>query len=195
MGTLLDIGTDLVAQRRTSGVSQRELGRRLGVSQPQIARWEACGYSSASLTRLDAVATALDHTVAAEPEILAAEQTATYLVSLPGSQREALDALARTGVDAAAIAAFARSHGIGRVDLFGSVLTDAFGPTSDVDMLATYDADRTPSLLDLADHERELEAIFRRSVDLVSRAGVESSHSYLRRREILGSARTLYARS
>jgi uncharacterized protein len=195
MTSLLDIGSQLVAVRLARGMSQRTLGELLGVKQQQIARWEACEYRSASLERVATVARALgvDATPEAQP-LLAAEAVATYGTTLPGSDPEALSALSRTGAPAGALAAFARSHGIARLELFGSVLTSDFAADSDVDVLVTYNPHRRPSLFDAADHEAELSGIFRRPVDLVSRAGVESSGNEVRKREILSSARTLYAR-
>lgn len=56
MESLLDIGPALTALRRARGMSQRELGVRLGVAQQQIARWEASGYQSTSLERVNDVA-------------------------------------------------------------------------------------------------------------------------------------------
>jgi len=41
--------------------------------------------------------------------------------------------------------------------------------------------------------EEELEKMLGRSVDLVSKAAVERSHNWLRRKEILSSAQVLYA--
>jgi uncharacterized protein len=195
MTSLLDIGPQLVAARTARGMSQHALGELLGVKQQQVARWEASEYRSASLERVAAVTRALGVDVsAASQQLLAAEPVAQYGTALPGIDPEALSALSRTGASSAALAGFARSHGITQLDLFGSVLTDAFRPDSDIDVLATYDRDRTPSLFDAADHEAELSGIFRRRVDLVSRTGVESSGNEARKREILDSARTLYAR-
>ena len=190
---LADIGQHLVERRRALGLSQRELGSRLGVTQPQIARWEANAYRSASLGRVAEVAAALDLT-APLSEPLAAEETATYETALPSAEPQALRALARLSISPGAIAAFARSHHVARLEIFGSVLTEQFGPTSDVDLLVTYEPDAAPSLFDLADHETELEALLRRPVDLVSRAGIETSENSKRRGQILSSAKTLYAR-
>ena len=193
MMPLVDIGHQLVEYRRALGVSQRELGQRLGVTQPQIARWEANAYRSASLQRVGEVAAALglEH---APAQPIAADQAATYDVAVPGTDAEAAHALSRLTVVPGVIAAFARSHHITRLELFGSVLGDGFGPASDVDVLVTYEPGHTPSLLDLADHEVELSALLRRPVDLVSRAGVEASSNERRKRQILTSAKTLYAR-
>lgn len=194
MARLSDIGITLIAARKAAALTQAELGQRLGVAQPQVARWESAGYRNVSLERVSAVAEALGVEPARAP-LLAAEAPAIYETQLPGADADALRALARTHTPAGAVAAFARSHGIERLELFGSVLTSAFGPGSDVDVLATYASDRVPSLLELADHETELAAILRRPVDLVTRPGIERSENPRRRSRILGSARTLYARS
>jgi predicted nucleotidyltransferase len=194
MKRLMDIGPVLVAARRSLGMTQTALGTHVGVSQPQVARWEATGYRGVSLERVSAVVGALGVNVEAADLPLAAEEPAVYRGTPPGADAEAARALARSGVAPAAVAAFARSHRIERLDLFGSVLRSDFGPESDVDVLVTYEQGGTPSLLGMADHETELGAIFRRSVDLVSRRGIEQSHNPVRRREILTGSRTLYAR-
>ena len=41
----------------------------------------------------------------------------------------------------------------------------------------------------------ELKDLFGRDVDLVSRQGIERSNNYIRRREIIDSARVIYAAS
>jgi hypothetical protein len=94
----------------------------------------------------------------------------------------------------AAIADFCRRWKIKELALFGSALREDFGPESDVDVLVTFDADAHWTLFDMVHMQDELKALFGRDVDLVSRRGVERSRNWLRRREILGSARTIYAR-
>jgi predicted nucleotidyltransferase/DNA-binding XRE family transcriptional regulator len=194
MTSLSDLGSQLIAARRTTGITQAELARRLGVAQPQIARWEAAAYRNVTLERVSDVAEALEVHFDQQPH-LAAEAPATYETALPGADAEALRALARTHTPPAALAAFARTHGIERLELFGSVLGPAFTPESDVDVLVTYAPDRVPSLFGLADHETELAGLLRRRVDLVSRRGIERSENTIRREAILTSARTIYARS
>lgn len=76
--------------------------------------------------------------------------------------------------------------------LFGSVLREDFRPDSDVDVLVTYADDAPWSLMDEVRMVDELMAIFGRPVDLVSRQAVEMSHNWIRRREILDSARVMY---
>lgn len=194
MERVSDIGRDLVAARRALRLTQRELGVRMGVTQPQIARWESNSYRSASLERVSRVAQELGYEVGMATDLLAAEQRAGYRVTVPGAEPAALDVLRRLSAPPEAIAPFARSHAVERLDLFGSVLTERFGPGSDVDVLVTYAPGNTPSLLSMADHEVELTALLRRRVDLVSRPAVEKSPNVARRTEILESARTLYAR-
>ncbi|MBI4965244.1 MAG: nucleotidyltransferase domain-containing protein [Desulfomonile tiedjei] len=76
--------------------------------------------------------------------------------------------------------------------LFGSVLTDDFGPESDIDVLVTFSPDAKRTLFDMVDMKDELEAIFGRKVDLLSRRGVESSRNPHRREAILSSAEIIH---
>ncbi len=90
------------------------------------------------------------------------------------------------------ISAFCRRWGISEFALFGSVLTETFGPQSDIDVLVTFspDAPRTPNREMM---RRELEAILGRSVDVTYRRVIEADPNYIIRNAILGSARVLYA--
>ena len=56
----------------------------------------------------------------------------------------------------AKIRAFCQKHHIRRLSLFGSVLRDDFGPSSDVDLLVEFEPEQVPGLLRLAAMEREL---------------------------------------
>lgn len=186
----------MISRRISLGMSQRELGERLGVKQPQIARWEAVAYRTAALERVTAVAEALE----IQPDssgpgdaVVAAEMSPAYLTTLRGSDPTARAALGKTGAHPAAIAAFCRLHRVERLELFGSVLRDDFGPGSDVDVLVTFAPDAPlQTLATLADLELELSGIFRRKTDLGTRASVMQAENYLRRRRILETARPLY---
>ena len=92
------------------------------------------------------------------------------------------------------IKAFCIRWKITELALFGSVLWDDFGPNSDIDVLATFAPDSQRTLLDEAQMEIELEEIFARKVDLLSRSAVERSPNWVRREEILGTAVSVYAR-
>ena len=91
------------------------------------------------------------------------------------------------------IAEFCRKWNIKELSLFGSVLSDDFGPDSDIDVLVSFNEGTAHTLFDLVRMERELEEIFGRGVDVVSRRGIESSRNYLRRKAILDSAEAVYA--
>ena len=92
------------------------------------------------------------------------------------------------------IAEFCQRWKITEFALFGSVLRDDFRPdSSDVDILVTFDSNSHTTLFDMVDMKEELEEIFGRKVDLLSKRGIERSRNYLRRREILSSAVVIYA--
>lgn len=93
------------------------------------------------------------------------------------------------------IKAFCHKWQITQLDLFGSAIRDDFRPDSDVDVLVTFAPDARWTLLDHVDMQDELAAILGRDVDLVSRHGIERSQNHIRRREILNSARIIYAAS
>lgn len=90
------------------------------------------------------------------------------------------------------IAEFCRRWRIIKLEVFGSVLRDDFGPESDIDFLVTFDPTARMSLFDLVHAEEELSSMVGRSVDLVERGPIEVSKNWIRRRSILESSRTIY---
>jgi predicted nucleotidyltransferase len=72
----------------------------------------------------------------------------------------------RIDVDRDRIADFCRKRHIVKLALFGSVLTDRFGPESDVDVLFEYDPKHVPTLFDVAEMEEELATILGRKADM-----------------------------
>ncbi len=69
-------------------------------------------------------------------------------------------------IDREQLAAFCRKHHLTKLALFGSVLTDRFGPDSDVDVLFEYDPGHVPTLFDVVRMERELSEILGRKADM-----------------------------
>ncbi len=63
------------------------------------------------------------------------------------------------------IADFCRRNHIKRLALFGSVLTDDFGPESDLDVLVEFEPGKTPGW-EFFDLEDELSEMIGRKVDL-----------------------------
>jgi uncharacterized protein len=69
-------------------------------------------------------------------------------------------------VDKDEIAAFCRKHHLTKFAFFGSVLTDDFGPDSDIDVLFEYDQHYALTLFEVARMERELSEILGWKVDM-----------------------------
>ena len=76
-------------------------------------------------------------------------------------------------IDKTKIASFCKRWHIQELDLFGSALRDDFGPQSDLDFLVVYAPDARITLFHEAQMQEELEELFGRQVDLVSRRAVE----------------------
>jgi uncharacterized protein len=92
----------------------------------------------------------------------------------------------------AEIAQFCQRWKVQEFYLFGSVLRDDFRPDSDIDVIVQVDPDAVCGLLELVRMKRELAALFMRSVDLLTKKSIEQSENWIRRKEILGTARLIY---
>ena len=95
-------------------------------------------------------------------------------------------------IDQDLLANLCRRHHISKLELFGSRAKGTARPDSDVDLLVTFEAGKTPGLefFGLPD---EFAAIFHRPVDLFTRASVEQSPNPYKRHSILSSAQPIYA--
>jgi predicted nucleotidyltransferase len=91
--------------------------------------------------------------------------------------------------DEAKLAAFCREHGITRMSLFGSILTDHFGPESDIDLLVQFDPSRRVSLFDIGGMIADLRDLIGRDVDLRT---FEDLSVYFRD-DVVRKAQPLYA--
>ena len=87
-------------------------------------------------------------------------------------------------IDREQLADFCRRNRISKLALFGSVLTDRFGPDSDVDMLVEYEPGARVGLIDMAGHEIELTEMIGRKVDLRT---AEDLSRYFRDRVVAGA--------
>ncbi len=90
------------------------------------------------------------------------------------------------------IRSFSRRWKITELALFGSALRDDFGPDSDVDVLVDFEPDARWTLFDFMNMREELEKIFGRKVDLLTRRAVEMSLNQRRKKAILSTARVIY---
>jgi uncharacterized protein len=90
------------------------------------------------------------------------------------------------------IADFCQQWQIAEMALFGSVLSDEFRAESDIDFLISFLPNARQGLLTLAKIKHELENRLGRQVDLVLKQSVETSENWLRRNDILQTARVIY---
>ena len=91
-------------------------------------------------------------------------------------------------IDVTALAELCQRYHIVELKLFGSALTEAFDPSSDIDLLATFAPGHTPGWK-IVDIEMAFTDMFNRPVDLLT----ESSLRPQWRAEVLPSAEVLYA--
>ncbi len=99
----------------------------------------------------------------------------------------------RVKIPQSKIKLFCEKYGIVEFSLFGSVLSDDFRETSDIDILVTLREDYHHTVFDLVRMKKELQNIFGHKIDLVSRRGLETSRNHIRKKAILQSAETIYA--
>ena len=91
------------------------------------------------------------------------------------------------------IARFCQRWKIHELAVFGSALRDDFSPESDVDIVVTFAPDADWGLLDHVKMQQELQGLLHRNVDLITKRALERSQNWLRRREILQTARLLFS--
>ena len=96
-------------------------------------------------------------------------------------------------IDEKKIAAFCKKHRVKGLALFGSILTDRFGPESDVDVLLDIEPDGKKPILPMVEDLMDL--FPGRRVDFLTRDAVERMSSDVRRNEILNTAKVVYASS
>ena len=75
--------------------------------------------------------------------------------------------------------------------LFGSALSNHFGPQSDIDLLVEFDRRYIPTLFDVVDMEMELTDILGRKVDLRTSKDLSSYF----RDEVIAQAKQIYVKS
>ena len=83
---------------------------------------------------------------------------------------------------------FCERHGIRKLALFGSILTEYFNPDSDIDVLVEYLPEQRVTFFDMVQQEAQLTALMGRKVDL--RTPMELSRHF--RKAVLNSAQVIY---
>ena len=94
-------------------------------------------------------------------------------------------------IDHAGLEAFCGKWGVAELSVFGSVLRPDFRSDSDIDFLVTFKPDAPVLGFAFYHMEEELRALVGRNVDLITRKGIEHSRNWIRRRNILSSARPI----
>lgn len=79
-------------------------------------------------------------------------------------------------LDRAAIARAARRHGVSQLQIFGSAVTGALQPGSDVDFLVDFLPGRADAFDDYTGLQQELSLIVGRPVDLVVRRAIRNPY-------------------
>lgn len=95
-------------------------------------------------------------------------------------------------IDAERLATYCRARHITRLSLFGSVLRDDFGPSSDIDVLVRFAECAAVSLSDFVTVADELSELFCREVDLGDESGLAESGDPVFRELILRTAVPVY---
>lgn len=90
------------------------------------------------------------------------------------------------------IETFCRRWLVLELAVFGSALRGDFRSESDIDIMVTFSPNADWGLLDHVQMKLELGSIFDKEVDLITRRSLERSRNWLRRDEILKSARALF---
>lgn len=91
------------------------------------------------------------------------------------------------------IVRFCQSWQVRELAVFGSVLRSDFKPESDVDILISFHETANWGLFDHVQMRLDLEAIFQRQVDLVTRRALEQTRNALLRDNILKTAKVIFA--
>lgn len=147
--------TELIRQARdAAGLTQAELARRAGTSQPAVARYES-GESSPSVRTLERLvrATGRRLRLSTEPAGAAADLAGARMRRLRTARMD--------------VAKAARRLGVGNVRVFGSVARGEDLPDSDIDLLVDYDA-RAHGAQALIRLRRELSELLDERVDIAT---------------------------
>ncbi len=101
------------------------------------------------------------------------------------------DSVTNVRLPGEALRAFCDRWKIAEFALFGSVLSDRFGPDSDIDVLVTFVEDARWSAFDHFRMERELSELLGHRTEIVTRRALDESGNWIIRKSILESARPI----
>jgi len=156
--------TSLAALIRTArtgaGLSQAELAERAGTSQPAIARYES-GAIVPSVPTIERLLSACGRRLEVRaPPAADHSSSSTSVRGQLGPRASAVRRRRGRLLDAA------RSRGVRRIRVFGSLARGEDGPDSDLDLLVDLEPGRT--LVDLAAFRRDAQEILGMRVDVAT---------------------------
>ncbi len=96
-------------------------------------------------------------------------------------------------IDQTRLEKICQKFGITELSLFGSAIRDDFSEASDVDILVNFEKESVPTLFRFEELRLELQELFGRDIDLLTKRSIEKSRNRYRRQEILGNHRVIYA--
>lgn len=88
---------------------------------------------------------------------------------------------------------FCNKWKITELSLFGSFLTEKFNSQSDIDILIDFKPNHNYGFFELSDMKNELQELYGRDVDLITRSGIEKSKNSIRKNLILNNLKQIYA--
>jgi uncharacterized protein len=91
------------------------------------------------------------------------------------------------------IGRFCQRWQVREFSLFGSAIGAGFEPESDVDVLISFKETARWGFFDHVQMRLDLESIFNRKVDLVTRRALEQTQNILLRERILNTAKVIFA--
>ena len=114
------------------------------------------------------------------------------VMKIEDSELKPLHSLVAITLPQEAIAQFCQRWKVQEFYLFGSVLREDFRLESDIDVMVDFQPSTCCGLLALVEMKEELEAIFEREVDLLTKKSIEQSENWIRRQEIFSTAQVIY---
>lgn len=93
------------------------------------------------------------------------------------------------GITDAQLSNFCRRHHIRKLSVFGSILTDRFNPSSDIDVLVEFEPGIRMGLIKMAGIERELSSMTGKKIDMRTKSDL----SRYFRDEVVSESEVQYA--
>lgn len=145
--------------RTRAGLSQADLARKAGTSQPALARYET-GAAVPTLPTLERLLRGCGQRLELRISDADERTTASSVRAQLGPLAQQLRRSRRRLLDSA------HAHGVRRVRVFGSIARDEAGPASDIDLLVELAPGRT--LLDLIGFRRDAAEVLGIPVDVAT---------------------------